>query len=158
QDHDTVLVQGPRAFTEHLVISNAVHLLGTNSPVLDGNNEGNPLILSAAYSRVSGFIIRNSGRDLTKLHSAILISADHVAVSDCRIENDGFGIYLRGVNNCRIENNVILGDNTLAPSARGNGIHLWKAQRNSILSNSIRDKRDGMYFSYADYNVIAGNQ
>src|SRR5262249_1373797 len=65
--------------------------------------------------------------------------------------------YVRGANGCRIELNEVLGSKALAASARGNGIHLWKAQRNSILNNTIREKRDGMYFSYADYNLIAGN-
>ena len=45
----------------------------------------------------------------------------------------------------------------MASAARGNGIHLWKTQRNDILGNTIHDKRDGMYFSYADDNLIAGN-
>jgi nitrous oxidase accessory protein len=126
--------------------------------VIDGGGQGTPLVLAAPHATASGLIIRNSGHDLTKLDAGVLISADHVAVKDCRIENDGFGIYLRGANNCSIEHNSVLGNRTLAASARGNGIHLWKAQRNAILNNTIQDKRDGMYFSYADYNVIAGNQ
>jgi len=133
-------------------------LLGTNCPVIDGSGEGTPLVLAAPHASALGLVIRNSGRDLTKLDSGVLISSDHVTVNDCRIENDGFGIYLRGANNCSIDHNAILGGAALASSARGNGIHLWKAQRNSILNNTIQDKRDGMYFSYADYNLIAGNQ
>lgn len=154
---DSVLVTGPRNFYEHLVITNAVQLVGTNSPVLDGSGEGTPLILAAPRATVSGFVIRNSGHDLTKVDSGIMIRADDVAVKDCRVENDAFGIYLRGANHCFIVRNTIIGGRTVAPSARGNGIHLWKAQRNSILNNTIQEKRDGMYFSYADYNVIAGN-
>ena len=155
---DTILVHGPFIFSEHLVITNTIRLVGTNSPILDGASEGTPLIVAAPSATVSGLIIRNSGHDLTKFDSGILITANHVSITDCRIESDGFGIYLRGVNNCLTERNSILGSATLASSVRGNGIHLWKGQRNSILNNTIRGKRDGMYFSYADYNVIAGNQ
>jgi nitrous oxidase accessory protein len=157
RDGDTVLVQGPGTFKEHIVITKAVHLVGTNSPVLDSNGEGTPLVLAAPHASVLGFVIRNSGHDLTKLDSGVLINADDVTVKDCRVENDAFGIYLRGANHCSIEHNEIFGGTTIAPSARGNGIHLWKAQRNSILNNIIQEKRDGMYFSYADYNIIAGN-
>jgi nitrous oxidase accessory protein len=158
RDGDSVLIEGPRNFNEHLVVTNSIHLLGTNSPVLDGDGHGTPLLLTAPHASASGLVIRNSGHDLTTLDSGVLISADHVTVNDCRVENDGFGIYLRGANNCSIAHNGILGGHTLSASARGNGIHLWKAQRNSILNNTIQDKRDGMYFSYADYNTIAGNQ
>ncbi|HSU54186.1 MAG TPA: nitrous oxide reductase family maturation protein NosD [Candidatus Dormibacteraeota bacterium] len=155
---DCVLVAGPRTFNEHVVVTNGVRLLGTNAPIIDAGGEGTPLILGAQNASASGLVLRNSGGDLTKLDSGILISADHVSVKNCRIENDCFGIYVRGANNCCIERNSILGVGALPASARGNGIHLWKAQRNSIIGNEIQNKRDGMYFSYADYNVIAGNQ
>src|SRR5437899_5528910 len=107
---DSVLIEGPRGFHEHVVVTNGVHLLGTNPPVLDGDGEGTPLVLAAPHATASGLIIRNSGHDLTKLDAGVLISADHVAVKDCRIENDSFGIYLRGANNCSIEHNSVLGN------------------------------------------------
>ena len=40
---------------------------------------------------------------------------------------------------------------------RGNGIHLWKTKTNVVAQNTIRDKRDGIYFAYAHGNLIAGN-
>lgn len=56
-----------------------------------------------------------------------------------------------------VEKSFILGSTNVASAARGNGIHLWKSKRNRIQDNVIRNKRDGIYFSYADANVIAGN-
>jgi nitrous oxidase accessory protein len=156
-EKDIVLVEGPRVYREHVVLTNRVHLVGTNSPIIDGGGEGTTLTLAAPGASASGLVIRNSGHDLTKLDSGILINADGVSVSGCRVENDGFGIYVRGVNGCRIARNEIIGSGNVPPSARGNGIHLWKAQRNSIVDNVVREKRDGLYFSYADYNQIAGN-
>src|SRR6266498_4780573 len=35
QDGDTILLEGPRAFQERVVIAKSVRLLGTNSPVID---------------------------------------------------------------------------------------------------------------------------
>jgi nitrous oxidase accessory protein len=157
-DGDTVLVEGPQSFKEHVVVTNGVHLVGANSPVIDGGGQGTTLVLSAPHATASGLVIRNSGHDLTRVDSGVLINADNVSVKNCRVETDGFGIYLRGANNCSINQNVVLGGTSLAPSARGNGVHLWKAQRNLIINNIVREKRDGMYFSYADYNIIAGNQ
>jgi nitrous oxidase accessory protein len=87
-----------------------------------------------------------------------MITSSNVKVSGCQIENDAFGVYLRGVNTCIIENNKITGRSELPSAARGNGIHLWKAHRNHIVGNDIANKRDGMYFSFADNNLIAGNQ
>jgi nitrous oxidase accessory protein len=154
---DTVVVPGPKAFREHVIVTNAVHLLGTNAPVIDGDGAGTPLILAAEGATLAGFVVRNSGHDLVKLDAGILVRADGVSVRQCRVENDGFGIYLRGVNECRIEGNEVIGSGKATPSGRGNGIHLWKAQRNHIVGNTVREKRDGLYFSYADYNLIGGN-
>ena len=158
QEDDTVLVQGPAIFHEHVVIGKAVRLLGTNSPVIDGGGSGTPLKVCAQHVEIAGMVIRNSGHDLTAFDSGIMNTASEVTIRQCRVENDGFGIYLRGVDDCVIEGNEIVGRKETASAARGNGIHLWKAQRNRILCNSVRDKRDGLYFSYADNNVIAGNR
>jgi nitrous oxidase accessory protein len=157
REGDTILVRGPGVFHEHIVIGKSVHLVGTNSPVIDGDGAGTPLTVSASDVTISGMTIRNSGRDLTAFNSGIMIASSDVTVRNCRIENDGFGIYLRGVNDCVIEGNEVIGSKQVVSAARGNGIHVWKAQRNSIVGNIIRDKRDGMYFSYADNNMIAGN-
>jgi nitrous oxidase accessory protein len=157
QEGDTVLVQGPAIFHEHVVIGKAVRLLGTNSPVIDSGGSGTPLKVCAQHVEIAGMVIRNSGHDLTGFDSGIMITASEVTIRACRVENDGFGIYLRGVDDCVIEGNEIVGRKETASATRGNGIHLWKAQRNRIVCNSVRDKRDGLYFSYADNNLIAGN-
>ena len=158
KDGDTVLVQGPGVFHEHVVITNSIRLLGTNAPVIDGDGSGTPLTATAPDVEVRGLVIRNSGRDLTTFDSGVMITAPRATVRDCRIENDAFGIYVRGVGDCVIERNEIAGNKDMASAARGNVIHFWKTKRNRILGNVIHDKRDGMYFSYADDNLIAGNR
>ena len=158
QAGDTVLVQGPGVFHEHVVLAKSIRLLGTNSPVIDADGSGTPLAITAPNGEARGLIIRNSGHDLTAFDAGIMITAPRATIRDCRVKVDAFGIYLRGANECVIARNAISGGTNLASSARGNGIHLWKAQRNRILDNTIHDKRDGMYFSYADDNLIAGNR
>jgi nitrous oxidase accessory protein len=154
---DTVLIPGPTVFHEHLVLDKSLRLLGTNAPVLDGDGSGTPLTIRAKDAAVLGLTVRNAGSDLGGFDSGIMIAAPRVKVADCRVEGGGFGIYIHGVDECRIERNRILGNTNLAASKRGNGIHLWKTKRNIILGNFIADTRDGAYFSYADNNLIASN-
>jgi nitrous oxidase accessory protein len=158
QNGDTVLVLGPRVFHECVVINKSIRLLGTNSPTIDADDFGTPLTMAAPDSEVRGLAIRNSGHDLTTFDSGVMITAPRATVRECHIENDAFGIYIRGVSECIIELNEIIGSTNVAPAARGNGIHLWKTQRNRILNNTVHNKRDGMYFSFADDNLIAGNR
>ena len=158
QEGDTVVLGGPTVYHERIILTKPIRLLGTNAPTVDGDGSGTPLDIRAPNSEARGLVIRNSGHDLAAFDSGIMITAPHVTLRDCQIEVDAFGIYLRGADECTIERNSIFGSTNLASAARGNGIHLWKTQRNRIVGNTIHDKRDGMYFSYANDNVIAGNR
>lgn len=158
QAGDTVLVEGPGPFRERLLLNKSIRLVGTNSPIVDGEAFGTPLTIAAPDCEVRGLIIHNSGHDLAAFDSGIMITAPRATVADCAIEADGFGIYIRGANECVLERNLIAGTTNMVSAARGNGIHLWKTQRNRILGNLIHDKRDGMYFSYANDNLIGGNR
>jgi nitrous oxidase accessory protein len=157
REGDTLLINGPAVFHEHVVLSQAIRLVGTNNPVIDGDNSGTPLEIRAAKCEVRGLIVRNSGHDLSAFDSGIMTTGPHTTVQGCRVEADAFGVYLRGADQCVIEQNSIYGGTNVASAVRGNGIHLWKTRHNRILGNTIHDKRDGMYFSFADDNLIAGN-
>lgn len=158
QPGDTILVPGPTVFKERLVINQPVQLLATNAPVIDGGGIGTSLLVTAPDVTVDGFILRNSGSDLAAFDCAVVIAAPRVTIRDCRLETDAFGIYIKGVNDCIVAHNEIIGSTNLPTAKRGNGIHLWKTSGNRIVDNVIRHKRDGIYFSYADKSVIAGNQ
>jgi nitrous oxidase accessory protein len=157
QDGDTIVIDGSRVFHERVSVAKSVRLIGTNAPIIDPDGTGTPVTISAADVNLEGLVIRNSGGDLGSFDSGVMVQGPRATVKNCRIENNAFGIYIRGVGDCIIEQNEISGDKLLTSSARGNGIHLWKTQRNRIVGNTIHDKRDGMYFSYADDNLIAGN-
>jgi len=155
---DTILVAGPTAFHEHIVIEKPLQLIGTNSPVIDADGLGTPLVIRAAGVVVSGLTLRGGGRDLGKTDSGIMIDAPRARVESCRVEGGAFGIYLHGINGCAVVDNTVLGDTNLPPAQRGNGIHLWNSKSNIITGNVISGTRDGAYFSYADHNLIATNR
>lgn len=155
---DTVLIQGPAVFHEHVVLDKPVRLAGTNGPVIDAGGAGTPLTIRSTNVLVSGLTFRNGGHDLGNPDSGVMIDAAGASMEGCRVEGGAFGIYLHGADDCRVEGNVVIGDTNLPPARRGNGIHLWNSKRNVIAGNSITDTRDGAYFSYADANLIASNR
>jgi nitrous oxidase accessory protein len=156
-DGDTLTLVGPATFSGPLEITKSIRLRGMNSPIIDGRGIGTPITVTARNVELRGLTIRNSGADLGAFDSGVMILSNNVTVAECRIENDAFGIYLRGASNCRIERNHIIGSANLPSAKRGNGVHLWKTRGNEIVGNKVRYKRDGMYFSYADENLIANN-
>lgn len=155
---DTIFVQGPTVFHERIVIDKPIRLIGSDSPVLDGDGIGTPLLIAAPDTEVQGLIVRNGGTDTSHYDSGIMIQAPRATVTNCRVEGGGFGIYLRGVDHCRIEYNIVVGNAEIIASKRGNGIHLWKTKYNVLTGNSIVGARDGIYLSYADQNLISNNR
>jgi nitrous oxidase accessory protein len=155
---DTLIIQGPHVFHEHVVLRKALRLLGTNSPVLDGDGAGTPLTLLADSAEVRGLLVQGGGTDLANFDSGIMLMAPRTTVADCQVEGGGFGLYIRGVDECHLERNRILGNTNVPASQRGNGIHLWKTKGNVVVGNFVTGARDGAYFSYADNNLIASNR
>jgi nitrous oxidase accessory protein len=90
------------------------------------------------------------------------------------------GVYVRQADGARIENNTILGTETvlepvdpsgrkggpgegelcevaLNQNRRGNGIHIWNSSYQLIAGNRIRATRDGVYFSFVDRSDVRDN-
>lgn len=154
---DTVVIKGPAVFHERLKITKRIQLVGTSNPVIDASANGSPILIEAEGVQINGVTVRNGGIDLGAPDAGILIHASKTEIKNVRVEGGGFGIYLRASDNCRIENNVVIGNTNLPNAKRGNGIHLWKSAHNTLANNFVTGTRDGMYFSYADQNLIASN-
>ncbi len=155
---DTVLLVGPVVIRGPVRVDRAIHLRGTNQPVVDGGGSGSCMVLEAAGATVDGFVIRGSGTNLADGDAAVRVSAPGCAVRGCRIEGAGFGIYLRGADQAEVLDNRIQGVAEIAVARRGNGIHLWKTRGARIARNEIRTMRDGIYLSYADGCELTANQ
>jgi nitrous oxidase accessory protein len=159
QDGDTLFLKGPAVFHEHVVLAKSVRLLGTNSPV------SKPMATAPLWksrlpiARVQGLVIRNSGRDLSAFDSGIMIMAPRTTIRDCCLEVDAFGIYLRGASECVLEAKTPSREAPMSPRplAATESIS-GKPGTTGSVANTIHDKRDGMYFSFADDNLIGGNR
>ena len=154
QEGETIHLAGPAVFEGSVVLDKAVHIVGENWPVLDGARSGTVLLITAPGASVSGLAVQNSGTNLAEFDSAIRIEAHGAKVVNSRIDNGGFGVFIRGADRATIRSNLIVG---VGGSVGGNGIHLWKTKENEITGNTIEAKRDGIYLSYADRNTIRGN-
>jgi nitrous oxidase accessory protein len=166
-------------------IEKPLRLLGAPGAVLRGDRSGHVVAIRAADVEIAGFVIRGSGRDLSRDHAAIHITGARAIVRGNRILDMLHGIYVRRANGCRIVDNVILGDGAEgeaiadpiiaglkatdaatgelcgAPDPqdrRGNGIHLWNSSGHVIAGNTISGTRDGVYFSFTSQTHVTGNR
>jgi len=159
------------------LIDKSVVLEGIDWPVLDGNNQGTVLELTAPGIIVRGFVIRGSGDSLDEENSGIVGEAEGLVVENNRFEDTLFGVYLREANHSVIRNNTIQGklldvprrgdpirvwysaDVLISDNAiiHGRDVVLWYSERLTVENNSVEQGRYGLHFMYCDDAVITGN-
>jgi len=165
----------------HFVLEKSIHLIGSAGAVLRGDGAGSVVAIRGADVELAGFVIRGSGKDLTRDDAGVHVTGARAIVRDNRIVDTLHGIYVRKADGCRLLGNNIRGDlaNTVQDAAfsmenlqpadaelcgteaiqdrRGNGIHLWNSSGHVIAHNLISGTRDGIYFSFADNSLITDN-
>lgn len=155
-DGDTIRVRG-EVKEGVIVIDRPVVLIGENGAIINGEEQGEVVLITADDVTIEGFTIR--GSRISNLEDNAGIKA-----SECRntvIRNnflDGcfFAIYLSGSKGALVEHNKVIG-RPVRDDQMGNGIHLWKCRYATIRNNEVRDQRDGIYFEFVTDSRITNN-
>lgn len=157
---DTILVEG--VFTERIRIDTPQLTLrgvdGAESAVIDGGGTDTVIAIHADDVTVEDVWIRESGYERGSEDAGIFVAGNATTISDVRITEVTFGIWIHGVPDVTIEESTIIGRtgvDTLAE--RGNGIHLWEADGATVSDNHITNVRDGIYFAWAEQVVAERN-
>ncbi len=140
-----------------IVVTIPVMIIGDGFPVLDGESRRQIMTVSADSVTVRGMTFRNVGVAYTEDLAAIkVIRARDCVITDNRIENAFFGIYLQEASNCRVERNILTAAH-LRDATSGNGIHLWHSRDITIVGNKISGQRDGIYFEFVRQAHVRDN-
>ena len=144
----TVTVR-PGTYREHGVrITKPVTIVGEGFPLIDGEGKGEILLVASDDVKITGLRLARVGVSYVEDRAAIRVtSSQRCDISGNRIEEALYGIYLARVEKCRIAGNVLTATGK-TESTSGNGIHLWEARGISIISNTVRGFRDGIYFEF----------
>ncbi|MBP7779534.1 MAG: nitrous oxide reductase family maturation protein NosD [Acidobacteria bacterium] len=141
-----------------LVIDRALTLVGEGRPLLLGSGVGSVVSVRAADVSIEGFDIDGrGGGDLGQDASGIHIAAPRARVTDCRVRQTLFGIYLREADGAVVERSRVNGLPGRPPGEIGSGIHVWNTQGFRLEDNTIIDVRDGLYIQSSSDGVVRGN-
>ncbi len=178
RDGDTVIVPAG-IHPEHVILDKRVRLVGKPGAVIDGENEGTVVRVTAAGAEVRGLRIRNSGDTYRTEDAGIRIDhAANVRIADTRIEDTLFGLFVVQGDGCVLERSTIIGKD-LPHVRRGDGIRLWYSSGCHLLGNTVERSRDviiwyssdtvaedntirasryGLHYMYSDRNVFRRNR
>ncbi|MGE5241861.1 MAG: nitrous oxide reductase family maturation protein NosD [Bacteroidota bacterium] len=156
---DTVTVERGD-YTEHLLIDKPLTLRGHDRPTLSGNDQGDVIRVRAPDVTIEGFIIRDSGADLTAQNAGIYIEpgSHRAVVRHNDLTYDLFGLWIQEANDVVVAGNLITGKRDLLSAERGNGIELYNTTGARILDNNISFTRDGIYVDVSHHAVFRGNK
>ena len=142
--------QGP------IVVRGPLTVLGINRPVIDGNGTGSVVTIEGTDVVFRGFVVRNSGRNVTEEAAGITVTGERHQVEANEIRDVYFGIHIAGGAQHLVDHNVI------APGEKhgarpGHGISVWHARDARIRWNRISAARDGIYLSFTDGILVSDN-
>lgn len=156
-DGDTILVY-PGYYSEgNLQVNKSLTLIGINFPILDGQKQCEIMTVNSSHVTINGFDIRNSGQMSTiDLAGIKVLSASFVTIENNLIRDCNFGIYLSNTTDCIVRNNDVRGILKEEQNS-GNGIHIWKGERELVADNYLTGHRDGIYFEFVTDSEIGNN-
>ncbi|MDR3517976.1 MAG: nitrous oxide reductase family maturation protein NosD [Azospirillaceae bacterium] len=155
-----VLVLGPGRYGGGVVIDKPLTIEGQPGAIVDGGGKGTVIRITGPDVTVRGLTVRNSGIRQEDIDSGIFADrgGDRAVIEANRLENNEFGVSLRGAAGAVARGNVVLGRQDLRVNERGDGISVWNAAGARAEDNDVRYGRDGIRSTSSRDNVFAGNR
>ncbi|MEM0492794.1 MAG: C25 family cysteine peptidase [Candidatus Thermoplasmatota archaeon] len=162
QSGDVIMVYDG-TYKENIIIDKSVDLIGEdrNMTIIDGGGDGNVVSITADQVYISGFTIRNSGRNA--YDAGILMISNNISIIDNVFIYNSKGVLASGVSHCTIMSNVFDTTNMINnPTEIAFGIELVTSEYNSIISNifkcsSLSKNSGGVSLRASSYNTLMSN-
>jgi nitrous oxidase accessory protein len=146
----------PGIYAGPIVVRGPLTVVGQPGATIDGGGRGSVVTIQGDDVVFRGFTVRNSGREVTEEAAGIKISGNRHRVESNHVHDVYFGIHIGDGERAVVEGNRIV------PGQRhgarpGHGISAWHLRDSAIVRNEVSDARDGIYLSFTDRVVVAGN-
>jgi len=86
-------------YNENIFVDKSVSIIGNNATI-DGNASGNVVDITANFTSISGFTVKNSGDNA----AGVLVQAYDVEIHNCNVSNNFYGVYTE-YKGCNITHN-----------------------------------------------------
>jgi nitrous oxidase accessory protein len=157
EDFDIILIKSGHYAEGNIIINKMVKIIGEDYPIIDGKGDGEVFTITVDSVTISGLTIANSGISYLEENAGIrLEKVRNCSITNNKLINNFFAIYLAQSAECNISDNFIKGEKKRETNS-GNGIHLWYSKNITIENNTISNHRDGIYFEFVRNGTIKNN-
>jgi len=138
-------------------ISKEVTIYGEEGTVIDGDNNGNILHITASNFVLRDLKIINVDVSYTKDYAAVkVVRAKNFRIENVILDKIFFGILIEKSHYGKIYNNKL--SSTAKDEANsGNGIHIWHSSNMEVEGNEVYGMRDGIYFEFVTESRVSKN-
>ena len=138
-------------------VSKEVSIYGEEGTVIDGDNKGSILHITASNFQLRNLKIINVNVSYTKDYAAVkVVRSKNFIIENLVLDQVFFGILIEKSHYGKILNNTL--SSTAKDEANsGNGIHIWHSSNMEVEGNEVYGMRDGIYFEFVDESRISKN-
>ena len=138
-------------------VSKEVSIYGEDGTVIDGDNKGSILHITASNFQLRNLKIINVNVSYTKDYAAVkVVRSKNFIIENLVLDQVFFGILIEKSHYGKILNNTL--SSTAKDEANsGNGIHIWHSSNMEVEGNEVYGMRDGIYFEFVDESRISKN-
>lgn len=155
--NDTILIKKGTYKEFNIEVNKPLIIIGENYPVIDGEEQGEIIRITADNVTLDGLFIINVGTSYTEDFSAVrVVKSKSFVIKNLVLEKLFFGIYIEKSSYGKVFHNKIIGDAEEEFNS-GNGIQLWYSHHIEVDKNIITHVRDGIYLEFADHCSITNN-
>ncbi|OQA47065.1 MAG: Periplasmic copper-binding protein (NosD) [Bacteroidetes bacterium ADurb.Bin302] len=151
---DTIFVKNG-IYLENVVVNKSVNLIGEDKQltIIDGNNLGPALIISAQNVNVTGFAVKNAptlpSYSRNRLAAIHLLNAHNCSIYYNTLYDSGKGIWIVNSHNNTVSNNYMYSNNY--------GILIQESSGNLIVNNCVTDGWVGIFLDVSKENTLQSN-
>ncbi len=154
---DSIIIESGSYTEPNLLVKHPIHLIGIDFPSIENQEQKEIITIESDSVIITGLLLKNVKVSYINDFAAIKVNRQkHIVISNNRLENTFFGIYLKQSKDCIIQNNHIQGDAKNEMSS-GNAIHLWYCKNIQVKENQARNHRDGIYLEFVDNSIVQNN-
>ena len=111
QDGDKIVIKKGEYVERNLLVNKSVEIRGESFPVVDSKGDGEIFTVTSNNVQISGLVIKNSGISYLQENAGIRLEAvSGCIITNNKLVNNFFAIYLAKSANCIISNNYIEGE------------------------------------------------